>query len=213
MLARAIAKPTALPAGENPPQARRRRSRLHEDEIHRAGAARLLLEQDPVRSRQALETIEVVARETLGEIDQLVRALRESGAPEGVEPPAGLAALETLVERSRAAGLAVTLRVAGDRRQLAPGVDQAAYRILREALTNAARHGAGSAGIELEYGSDALRLTVANAVRPDHRVVDGGGHGIVGMRERAALLGGTLDTALEGSRFLVRAWLPYRGGG
>ena len=85
-----------------------------------AGAARLLLEQDPARSRAAIETIEEVARDTLAEIDQLVRALREEGASNGVEPPAGLAALDTLLARSRAAGLEPSVAVEGERRALAP---------------------------------------------------------------------------------------------
>ena len=102
-----------------------------------AGAARLLLEQDPARSRAAIETIEDVARDTLLEIDQVVRALRETTSPDAVEPPAGLAALDTLVDRSRAAGLDVAIVVEGSRRTLSPNVDQAAFRILREALTNA----------------------------------------------------------------------------
>src|SRR4029450_6169765 len=97
-----------------------------------AGAARLLREQDVGRSRAALDTIEEVARDTLGEIDQLVSALREDGSSQDVEPPPGLAALDTLAERYRAAGLAVTIRIDGARRTLPPGVDQAAYRILQE---------------------------------------------------------------------------------
>ena len=176
-----------------------------------AGAARLLAEQDPERSREAIETIEEVARETLGDIDQLVRALRDDGVDAGVEPSPGLAALDTLAERHRASGLDVTVYMAGTSRTLAPGVDRAAYRILQEALTNAARHGRGSAEVEVEFGSTAVELTVTNPAR-NGALVAGGGHGIVGMRERASLLGGTLDAgALDGS-FRVRAHLPYAGG-
>jgi signal transduction histidine kinase len=177
-----------------------------------AGAARLLQEQDPERSREALETIEEVARDTLGEIDQLVRALRENGAAPGVEPPPGLAALETLAERYRASGLAVTVKFEGSRRPLAPAVDQAAYRILQEALTNAARHGRGSAAVELGFASTEVQITVTNAARPDG-TAHGGGHGIVGMRERATLLGGSLDTSARNGVFRVRARLPYGGDG
>lgn len=176
-----------------------------------AGAARLLLEQDPARSRAALETIEDVARDTLVEIDQLVRALRETAAPDGVEPPAGLAALGTLVERSRAAGLDVTIATEGQARPLPPNVDQAAYRILREALTNAARHGSGSADVRLEYASEALVIAVSNPVATGASGPDGGGHGLVGMRERAQLLGGAFDTSSTSGVFRVRASLPYRG--
>ena len=111
-----------------------------------AGAGRLPAERDPPAAREAFETIEEVARETVGEIDQMVRALREDGTDgEGVEPPPGLAALDGLVERHRAAGLAVTARSSGSGDALPPAVDRGAYRILQEALTNAARHGDGSA--------------------------------------------------------------------
>jgi signal transduction histidine kinase len=177
-----------------------------------AGAARLLSERDPKRAHQALETIEEVARETLGEIDQLVRALREDGVPEqgldAVEPPSGLAALDRLIDRHRAAGLDVSVHVGGERRPLTPGVDQAAYRILREALTNAVRHGAGSAAVEVSFGSQALEFTVTNPTRPDWAPT-GAGHGILGMRERAALLGGRLTADGGDGRFCVTAELPY----
>jgi signal transduction histidine kinase len=176
-----------------------------------AGAARLLQEQDPARTRAALETIEEVARETLGEIDQLVRALREDGAAEdGVEPPPGLAALDALAERHRASGLAVVVRVEGARRRLAPGVDRAAYRILQEALTNAARHGGGSAEVEVAYGLQALELTVANPSPRGATPADG--HGVVGMRERTALLGGSFEAGADNGVFRIRARLPYNGG-
>jgi len=175
-----------------------------------AGAARLLLERDPARSRAALETIEDVARDTLAEIDQLVRALRETSPQDGVEPPAGLAALDTLVARSRAAGLEVRVATEGDRRALPPGVDQAAYRILREALTNAARHGAGGAAVQLVFDPAALELEVTNPVPSGTPVAARDGHGIVGMRERAVLLGGTLDASVADGVFRVRAVLPYR---
>jgi signal transduction histidine kinase len=173
-----------------------------------AGAARLLQEQDPERSRDALETIEDVARDTLSEIDQLVRALRENGVASGVEPPPGLAALETLVERYRASGLDVAVRIDGTRRALAPGLDQAAYRILQEALTNAARHGRGSADVQVAFGPKAVEITVTNAAASGDDG-PGGGHGLVGMRERASLLGGSLDAGMSNGQFRLRARLPY----
>jgi signal transduction histidine kinase len=181
-----------------------------------AGAARLLGTRDPDRSQAALATIEEVARETLGEIDQLVRALREDesraeGADGSIEPPLGLAALETLADRHRSAGLEVTVHVSGERRPLSRALDQAAFRIVQEALTNAARHGAGSAEVRIECGSSALRLAVSNPIRGNE--VGQAGHGIVGMRERAALLGGTLTTGAEGDVFLVEARLPYAEDG
>jgi signal transduction histidine kinase len=179
-----------------------------------ASAARLLSKQDPERSQAALETIEEVARETLGEIDQLVRALREDDLTDdaNVEPSPGLAALDTLAERHRTAGLAVRIREHGAPRPLAPGLDQAAYRILQEALTNAARHGDGSADVEIAFRPSRLELSVTNPTRPGS-LPAGAGHGIVGMRERATLLGGSLDAVASDGRFLVRAYLPYGGEG
>jgi signal transduction histidine kinase len=174
-----------------------------------AGAARLLQEQDLERSRAALETIEEVARDTLGEIDQLVSALREDGSSQDVEPPPGLAALDTLAERYRAAGLAVTVRIDGARRALPPGVDQAAYRILQEALLNAARHGTGSAEVEIDFGPTMLEVGVNNPTPPGMPVRNGGGHGIVGMRERAQLLRGTLEAGGSNGTYRVLARLPY----
>jgi signal transduction histidine kinase len=181
-----------------------------------AGLGRLQTEEDPASAREQFETIEQVARETVGEIDQLVGALREDSGEEDrdrVEAPPGLAALGALVERHRAAGLDVTTAVRGQRRPLAAAVDRGAYRILQEALTNAARHGDGSAQVEVAFGRNALELTVANPSRRD-RVAQtgGGGHGVIGMRERAALLGGSLDAGARDGRFQVRALLPLVDG-
>jgi signal transduction histidine kinase len=173
-----------------------------------AGAARLLHEQDPERSRAALETIEDVARGTLGEIDQLVRALRENGSGAGVEPPPGLAALDTLLERFRATGLAVNMTVDGERRPLPPAVDQAAYRIVQEALTNASRHGNGDVEVGLVFEPAAVELSVTNTSANGVLAPDDG-HGIIGMRERASLLGGTLEAGARDGRFRVQARLPY----
>ncbi len=177
-----------------------------------AGAARLLHERDPERSRAALETIEEVARDTIGEIDQLVRVLRDDRG-DGVEPPPGLAALDGLVSRHRAAGLDVAVNVSGERRSLPPAVDQAAFRILQEALTNAARHGSGGAELALDYREATLELRVANPLASAGDTRAGGGLGLVGMRERAALLGGRLETEAADGRFVVRVQLPYAGHG
>jgi signal transduction histidine kinase len=170
-----------------------------------AGLGRLSAETDPAAAKRAFETIEEVARETVTEIDQMVGALREES--DGVEPPAGVAALEGLVERHRAAGLEVATTVRGDVRALPPAVDRAAYRIVQEALTNAARHGAGSAALEVAFAPGALELTVANPVGRD-RSARGDGHGVTGMRERASLLGGRLEAGLRDGRFRVHAQLP-----
>ncbi len=122
-----------------------------------AGAARLLQDRDPAGARAALRTVEEVARDTLGEIDQLVRALREDLPAGEVEPPPGLAALDALAERYRVSGLSVTVTIDGARRPLSPAVDQAAFRILQEALTNAAWHGRGSAEVAIDFAPRAAR--------------------------------------------------------
>ena len=178
-----------------------------------AGAARLLQERDPAGARAALQTVEDVARDTLGEIDQLVRALRDDLPAGEVEPPPGLAALEALAERYRFSGLAVTVTVDGARRALSPAVDQAAYRILQEALTNAAWHGRGSAEVAIEFAPRTLEIAVTNPAAPSSAERDGGGQGIVGMRERAQLLGGTLEAGVDNGSFWVHARLPYGEAG
>ncbi len=195
---------------------------LHDSAAHainvilvQAGAARLLQHRDPDAVRTALGTIEDVARETVGEIDQLVRALREDGDNGwrgATDHPIGLAALDTLLERHRVAGLRVELETRGRPRPLAPALDQAAYRILQESLTNSARHGTGRASVEISYGEDALALDVSNGLPPGGGEPLGSGHGILGMRERAALLGGSLRAGVNGGTFSVSVRLPYPDG-
>ena len=178
----------------------------------RAGAARLRHHQDPDRSLLALEAIEEVARQTAEEIDHIVGTLRERGSTNGVvEPPTGLASLDTLVARHAAAGLEVTVEASGAPRQLSAAADQAAYRILQEALTNAARHGTGRTRLELVFGDAAVDLTVTNPVPAFSSPRPGGGHGLVGMRERATLLGGSMDAERADGVFRVHARIPYGG--
>jgi signal transduction histidine kinase len=173
-----------------------------------AGLGRLRTEHDAAGAREALETIEEVARETAGEIDQLVGVLRQDAASGEVEPPPGLAAVEELVARHRAAGLDVVATIEGQRRPLPPNVDRGAYRILQEALTNAARHGNGSAEVLVTFENAALEVTVTNPIGARATRQNGAGHGVVGMRERADLLGGSLEAVPQAGRFRVHAWLP-----
>ena len=194
---------------------------LHDSAAHainvilvQAGGARLLQERDPEAVRTALTTIEHVARETIDDIDQVIRGLREDGAGDAthdvIEPPIALAAADTLVTRCRAAGLSVQMRVDGAPRPLTPGLDQAAYRILQESLTNAARHGRGPADVRIAYGEHELELAVSNPLSgTDNGDTVHRGHGIQGMRERAALLGGRLEVGGSDGRFCVHADLPY----
>jgi len=149
----------------------------------------------------------------VAELDQLVGTLRASQpADAAVEAPPGLASLHSLLAQHTAAGLAVTITTTGTPRSLGAALDQAAYRILQEALTNAARHGTGPAHADLIFGTTALELIVTNPTRqPATR--SSGGHGLIGMRERAALLGGTLHTTCDNGEFRVQASLPYPNPG
>jgi signal transduction histidine kinase len=175
----------------------------------RAGTARM--RRDPERSQAALEAIEELARKTGTEIDQIVGTLRDRGSADPVDEPPGLASLDGLVARHAAAGLEVSVSREGDAQRLEGAADQAAYRILQEALTNAARHGTGAARVELAFGDAALELTVSNAASGESVPRSNGGHGLIGMRERATLLGGSLEVERANGSFQVRARLPYAG--
>jgi signal transduction histidine kinase len=174
-----------------------------------AGAARVLRERDSERSAQAVATIEDLARETIEEIDRIVGLLREDLEMDR-SPLPGIDQIPALVERQRAGGLDVHLTIEGepDRRPPTP-VSRAAYRIAQESLTNASRHGTGSAAITLKLGPDALELSVANPITTHVEPRAGGGRGIAGMRERAKLLGGSLQVGRNGSRFELHTQLPY----
>jgi signal transduction histidine kinase len=181
-----------------------------------AGAARLLRDRDPGRAARALETIEQVARDQIGEIDRLVHALREgdrkqNAALEQAEVALGMergrAAVAALFELHRATGLELEVSRVGEARALGPSVGRALFRVLQESLTNAARHGSGGAQVEFNFGDDAVEVSVANPTVNGERFAEG--HGLAGMRERVALLGGTLDTAQANGTFRVRAVLPY----
>jgi signal transduction histidine kinase len=190
-----------------------------------AGAARLLQQSNPPDAREAIQTIEKVARDTIGDIDRLVRALRDD---EG-DIPADPGALDELIERHRMGGLNVTADLTGPALPLPRGVAWAAYRILQEALTNAARHGSGSAAVAVRFHHRHVEIDVSNptqapgpARRPTDQPSPSGppapdtspvrrGHGIIGMRERVTLLGGTLDAGVNQGRFRLHAVLPHGG--
>ncbi len=176
----------------------------------RAGAART--RQDPERSQAALEIIEEIARQTAAEIDGIVGTLRDrSFSNETADAPLGLASLDTLIARHGAAGLDVSVARQGIPQPLESASDQAAYRILQEALTNAARHGTGAALVELVFDQTALELTISNPAPSNGATRRNGGHGLIGMRERATVLAGSLDAERANGAFRVRARLPYRG--
>ena len=174
-----------------------------------AGAARVLRERDSERSARAVATIEDLARETIEEIDRIVGLLREDAEMDPAPLP-GIDQIPALVERQRTGGLDVYLTIDGEANGRPPTpVSRAVYRIAQESLTNASRHGTGSAAIAIQLGPDALELRVANPISTHVEPRHGGGRGIAGMRERAKLLGGSLEAGRNGSRFELHARLPY----
>jgi signal transduction histidine kinase len=145
----------------------------------------------------------------LNELRRLLGVLRSGGADTAPQP--GLDELDGLLESARSGGVRVTSSVSGTPRALSPGMDLSAYRILQEALSNAMRHAPGSAvRVELAYAPRSLVIKVRNDTTPGHpHDENGAGHGIVGMRERAAMLGGQLEAGpAQDGGFLVTAVLP-----
>jgi signal transduction histidine kinase len=172
-----------------------------------AGGAQDVIASSPERAAESLRLIEQAARSGLREMRGLLGAL--GGDDEsGLAPLPGLDAIDELVEGARAAGLDVELSERGARGDLAPGTGTTLYRILQEALTNAARHGAdGPTTVELRWRGDAVELEVANPVVGGDAGGDDG-RGLVGMRERAVLVGGELSAEAQNGSFHVRARLP-----
>ncbi|MGH3362448.1 MAG: sensor histidine kinase [Nocardioides sp.] len=176
--------------------------------VVQAGAAEQVVEDDPEFARQALATIRSTGASALAEMRRVVVMLRDADDTGALEPQPGLGAIASLLDDARAAGLSARLQVVGTRRDLPAGVDLAAYRIVQEALTNVRRHASASAvEVALTYGEDDLRIEVTDdgvgTAEP------AGGHGLVGMRERAALYGGQVEAASRnGTGFMVRAVLP-----
>lgn len=179
-----------------------------------AGAARLMLDSDPEAARAALLRIEATARSSAGELQRLVTVLRADGEHPDRLPGAGLRQLGPLLSDVRGAGLPVELAVTGRSAPLPAGVDVAAYRIVQEALTNALKHAGTATSVEIDYVQNEVRLVVTNALPASpRRGPDGVGHGLMGMRERAALYNGTLDAGPDGAgNFVVRARLPIETG-
>jgi signal transduction histidine kinase len=176
-----------------------------------ATGARRVLRRDPDASDEALSTIEDTSRTTLREMRRLLDVLRTEAEPAAeMAPQPGLAGIETLVEQVREAGLPVSLRVDGSPGSLAPGVALTIYRIVQEALTNALKHaGAATAQVRLSFGVYWLIVEIFDTGRGPAPGSDHVGHGLVGMRERVALYGGTLRTGPRpGGGFRVYAKIP-----
>lgn len=177
--------------------------------VVQADAARHGLPPGDDATRAALEQIERTGRDSLREMRRLLGLLRDDDAAgAALEPQPGLAGVDALVTSVRQAGLPVELRVVGEAVPLSPGVDVAAYRILQEALTNALRHaGPARATVEIAYGENAVSLKVEDTGR-ENGSASGGGRGLVGMRERVRLYGGSLDVGPCPRGFAVFATLP-----
>ncbi|TPQ24139.1 sensor histidine kinase [Streptomyces sporangiiformans] len=178
-----------------------------------AGAALYRLKKDPAQAEDALGAIKASSRETLRELRATLGVLRQVDEEAPTAPAPGLARADELVASAKLAGLEVRIERTGVERSLPAPVDLAAYRIVQESLTNAAKHsGAGRVTIQLVYGERELTLTVEDdgrgaAARP---AGSGGGSGITGMTERARALGGELTAGPRpDGGFAVRARLPY----
>lgn len=178
-----------------------------------AGVGLALLDSDPDEARHALTTIKSASKEALDEVRQVLENLRAPGdAPRAPAP--GLDRLPELVDQASAAGLTVTVETQGVPARVPPGADLAAFRIVQEALTNVVRHsGSRTALVRITHGTTRIGLSVDDdgPATGDH--AGGGGNGLVGMRERAAALGGTIDAGPRpGGGFRVTAMLPLRPG-
>ncbi|CAN5561092.1 histidine kinase [soil metagenome] len=178
-------------------------------------AVRRRLGPDQEREADDLRGMESAAREAMAEMRRLFGVLRADGAPAALTPQPGLDRLDPLIERGRAAGLEVELRVTGEPVPLPAGVDLTAYRIIQEALTNIRKHaGAAHASVEIQYGNRDLELLIEDDGSHGSRSEDGVGHGLIGMKERALIYGGRFEAGpREGDGFRVLAVLPYEEAG
>jgi signal transduction histidine kinase len=166
---------------------------------------------DPHRVVDVFGAIESSGRDALVELRRLLGILRSGDEQLAIGPQPGLGSLQSLVEQVRASGLPVELRIEGDRVHLPAGIDLSAYRIVQEALTNVVKH-AGDARVEvvIRYRARALELDIMDDGHGRATSVNGVGHGLIGMRERVALYGGTLEAGTrDGGGYAVRAQLPF----
>ncbi|MEU2259249.1 sensor histidine kinase [Streptomyces sp. NPDC019645] len=189
--------------------------------VVQADGAAYVLDAAPDQARQALETISSTGRQALAEMRRLLGVLRTGDAPESGEyvPQPDVEQIKELVEQVRGSGLTVDFRIEGTPRPLPSGVELTAYRIVQEALTNTRKHGGPDAGasVRLVYFDDGLGLLVEDDGRgAAHELyedggADGRGHGLIGMRERVGMVGGTLDAGPRpGGGFRISALLPLK---
>ncbi len=177
--------------------------------VVQAGAAEDLIEREQAGAAEPVRAVQETGRAALVEISRLLGLLRADDAEAGLAPQPRLDELSGLVAEAGAAGLPVELRIEGPPVPLPLGVDLSLYRIAQEALTNARKHSAGAAtGVVLRYLDERVELLVENAAGA-HANGHRGGHGLIGMRERVAVFGGSLDAGpREDGGFRVLARLP-----
>lgn len=179
--------------------------------VVQAGAAEQVVDDDPAVARAALGTIRATGTGALAEMRRLVTMLREEDEAASLAPQPGVAGIPALVDSARNAGLDAVLDVSGEVVDLPVGLGLAAYRVVQEALTNVRRHAAATrVVVRLGYGPGVLTVDVADdGIGTADASTRGGGHGLVGMRERAALYGGSLEAGpLPGRGYRVVARLP-----
>lgn len=179
--------------------------------LMQARGGRHVLVDDPAAARAAFDAIERTNTQALGDMRRLLNVLRESAGGTPTAPAPSLRRLPELIADVRASGLPVDLQVRGDLGQLPPGVDLSAYRVIQEALTNVIKHaGPAHASVLVRCSEAEVALSVSDDGKGASRL-DAGGHGIAGIRERVAVLGGTVHVGAvgPGAGFVVRATLPY----
>ncbi|WP_238412716.1 sensor histidine kinase [Saccharothrix deserti] len=179
-----------------------------------AGAARKVMATAPDQAQEALLAVEAGGRAAMTELRHVMGLLTMGGPdPADLAPQPGLDQLDALVARVRDTGVSVSSTVTGEPRPLPSGVELAAYRVVQEALTNTVKHAAGgSASVTVDYGVDHLRVEVVDTGgRPGPGAATGNGHGLIGLRERLAVYGGTLEARkrLSGG-YRVTASIPLQ---
>jgi len=188
-----------------------------------AGVAAHVLATRPEAAAESLQAIKTASKEGLRELRAILNVLRQADDADPTQPAPGTAQLETLIDGARRAGLETTFTVTGAPVPLPAAVDLTAYRIVQESLTNAIRHaGPATAAVSLGYRDGELQVDVTDTGHgpapaaagqgAGQGASQGGGHGLAGMRERAAAVGGTVETG-SGPRggFRVAARLPLGG--
>ncbi|MEW9520739.1 sensor histidine kinase [Streptomyces tubercidicus] len=189
--------------------------------VVQADGAAYVLDTAPEQTRQALATISGTGRQALAEMRRLLGVLRTGEQPESGDyvPQPGVEQLADLIDQVRSAGLPVDFRREGEPREVPSSVELTVYRIVQEALTNSRKHGGPNVGatVRLTYRDDALDLLVEDDGRGAQREfyeeggADGLGHGLIGMRERVGMVGGTLAAGPRpGGGFRISAVLPLK---